>query len=402
MAGEKFYLRLLLTVERGAQSYEALYEYEGVQYPTYRAACIARGLAENDQEWIHCFDEAISFSTGTSLRILFLTAVKNRIITDPAAIWEKYKTSFCDDLLRRLERLPLATFPLPLSDPHLDYGLHLIETGLADGDQTLTEHHLPAPTFNWAVIHEILQGGRRIVNNQALADQMRASFNAEQLQSFNTIVSAITDSPQTAHFYLQGPGGTGKTFLYKALCYYYRAQGKTILCVASTGIAALLLPNGRTSHSQFKLPIDINALSTCGVTKQSRLGKLLARVDLIIWDEVPMQHKHCFMAVHRLLVDLRSVRGRNEPLFGGVPIILGGDFAQILPVVPNGSRTQVVDACLQQCFVWESLKRLRLRTNMRVRSGPEGYNNQPFIDWISSILYDPLLCGSVSIPDYIS
>jgi hypothetical protein len=35
MAGEKFYLRLLLTVERGAKSYKALYEYKGVRYPTY-------------------------------------------------------------------------------------------------------------------------------------------------------------------------------------------------------------------------------------------------------------------------------------------------------------------------------------------------------------------------------
>jgi hypothetical protein len=52
-----------------------------------------------------------------------------------------------------------------------------------------------------------------------------------------------------------------------------------------------------------------------------------------------MQHKYCFIAVHRLLVDLWSVIGPNEPLFGGVLIILGGDFAQILPVVPNGSRT---------------------------------------------------------------
>jgi hypothetical protein len=86
MAGEKFYLRLLLTVEQGAKSYKALYEYKGVRYPTYWAACVARGLAENDQEWIHYFNKAISFSTGTSLRILFLTTLKNRIIADPGAI----------------------------------------------------------------------------------------------------------------------------------------------------------------------------------------------------------------------------------------------------------------------------------------------------------------------------
>src|SRR5258708_36190828 len=56
---------------------------------------------------------------------------------------------------------------------------------------------------------------------------------------FQEIVRAVTDDPQTAHFYLQGPGGTGKTFLYQTLCHYYRSQGKTLLCFASTVIADL-------------------------------------------------------------------------------------------------------------------------------------------------------------------
>ena len=55
-----------------------------------------------------------------------------------------------------------------------------------------------------------------------------------------------------------------------------------------------------------------------------------------------MQHKYCFEAVHRMLMDVRS----NDALFGGVPTIFGGDFAQILPVVPRGSRADIVGACL--------------------------------------------------------
>jgi ATP-dependent DNA helicase PIF1 len=57
-----------------------------------------------------------------------------------------------------------------------------------------------------------------------------------------------------------------------------------------------------------------------------------------------MQHKYCFEVVHRLLVDLRSII--DDILFGGVPVILGGDFAQILPVVPRGSRADIIIACL--------------------------------------------------------
>ena len=67
------------------------------------------------------------------------------------------------------------------------------------------------------------------------------------------------------------------------------------------------------------------------ISKQSDLAELLRRVRLIIWDEAPMQHKYNITAVHRTLCDVRE----NDEFFGGVPIVFGGDFAQILPVVPQ-------------------------------------------------------------------
>jgi hypothetical protein len=50
VSGERYYLRLLLTVVCGLRSFADLYLVEGVRYPMYQAACIACGLAENDQE----------------------------------------------------------------------------------------------------------------------------------------------------------------------------------------------------------------------------------------------------------------------------------------------------------------------------------------------------------------
>ena len=67
-----------------------------------------------------------------------------------------------------------------------------------------------------------------------------------------------------------------------------------------------------------------------------------------------MQYKYCFEVVYRLLTDLRSVT--DDLLFGGVPVILGGDFAQILPVIKRGSRPEIVRACLQMSFIWPRLK----------------------------------------------
>ena len=60
-----------------------------------------------------------------------------------------------------------------------------------------------------------------------------------------------------------------------------------------------------------------------------------------------MQHKYCFEAVHRTLTDIPS---NDRSLFGGAPTVFGDDFAQILPVVPRGSRADVVNACLQRSF----------------------------------------------------
>jgi hypothetical protein len=272
----------------------------------------------------------------------------------------------------------------------------LLGLGLTDLQKTLTDVGLPKNVFDWTVSHRIADQQVDIARETSLTTAMQAQLNPDQRSCFETIVTAITNDPQTAHFYLQGPGGTGKTFLYQTLCHYYRSQGKTVLCVASTGIAALLLPDGRTSHSQFRIPLELNESSISTITKTSRLGAYLRSIDLIIWDEVPMQHKYCFEVVHRLMVDLRSVA--DDVLFGGVPVVLGGDFAQILPVVPHGSRTEIVRACLQRTWIWPRLRRLSLRINMRVRNDPSELD---FIDWISRLPYDPSLNGQITLPPFI-
>ncbi len=396
IAGERYYLRALLTVVRAPTCFADLLMYRGVRYDSYHAACVARGLAENDQEWFNCFDEAILFAGGRGLRTLFLTGLRFRHIADPLAIWEQYKDEMCYDLLRTLQRGQMD-FPLPLLRPELDYGLFLLGRGLADQQKGLKDFKLPLPVWDWGRAHDRATNQHDPIAETALAVKMQSQLNTDQLSCFNTIVTAIADDPQTAQFYLQGPGGTGKTFLYKTLCHYYRGLGTSVLCVASTGIAALLLPSGQTSHSQFKIPIDLHEASTCNVSKNSALAQVLKRVGLIIWDEVPMQHKYCFEAVHRLLTDLRSTS--DDILFGGIPAILGGDFAQILPVVVNGSRADIVQACLQRSFVWPLLKRLYLRTNMRVRNGP--FDPQ-FVNWLGQLSFDPTLNGLITLPLFVS
>lgn len=138
--------------------------------------------------------------------------------------------------------------------------------------------------------------------------------------------------------------------------------------MASSGVASLLLPKGRIAHSRFKIPVDINENSLCDVKRGTILAELLQNTALIIWDEAPMTHRHCFEALDRTLRDILSETcPANEIIpFGGVPVVLGGDFRQILPVVPKGSRSAIIDASITNSKLWRHVSMLSLNINMRL------------------------------------
>lgn len=77
-----------------------------------------------------------------------------------------------------------------------------------------------------------------------------------------------------------------------------------------------------------------------------------------------MQHKHCVEAVDRTLRDIRD----NPNPFGGITVVLGGDFRQILPVVPKGVREEIVSASLRRSYLWDEIQVLTLNLNMRLNT----------------------------------
>lgn len=83
-------------------------------------------------------------------------------------------------------------------------------------------------------------------------------------------------------FFVDGPGGTGKTFLYNLLLAKVRSEGEIALAVASSGIAALLLDGGRTAHSMFKIPINISERSTCAISVNSPLADIIRKSKVVI------------------------------------------------------------------------------------------------------------------------
>jgi hypothetical protein len=241
---------------------------------------------------------------------------------------------------------------------------------------------MPLPDHAWdnevenPLIGEQLNYNRD--HERTLAEGRIMQLNTEQHHAYNQIISSVES--QAGHtFFLNGPGGTGKTFVYNTVCNVVRGNGWIVLCVASSGIAALLLRGGRTAHSMFKIPISINQDSTCPIPKEGRLASLIRATRLIIWDEITMQHRHAAEAVDRTCRDILGVRDRN---FGGITVVFGGDFQQILPVVYKGTREDVVSASLLRSVLWTDIKILKLTQNTRGASDP---NVQAFSSWLLDI-----------------
>ena len=365
-SGERFYLRLLLTCVRGAKGWNDLYSFEGVEHPSFKHACIARGLLEDDHEWSQCLEEARHMQTGAQLRHLFVTILRDCCPSDPRALWDTFWPHICDDLAHKLQHD--AHIQQPSQDEVHDYGLYLIDNLLSDTGKRLHDwDSMPQVVRDWGC-----HLGNRLIQEQrdydeddqhANAAQHIANLNPDQQAAFDRTISAVMN--QTGEiFFLHGPGGTGKTYLYNTLCYQLRSQHKIVLCVASSGIAALLLKGGRTAHSCFKIPIPCHESSMCNIPKHSHLADLIRITDLVIWDEAPMQHRHIIEAVDR---SFRDVCDSDKP-FGGHTIIFGGDFQQTLPVIVRGSRAQIVGACIQCSVLWRSITILHLHQNMRLNT----------------------------------
>ncbi|GMP95374.1 hypothetical protein CsSME_00044449 [Camellia sinensis var. sinensis] len=383
--GERFYLRLLLIVVKGPKSFQSLRTVDNVVHDTFKLACIARGLLEDDEEWIQCLKEAVVIKTGYQLRRLFSIILTQCSPLNPYALWNQFSTHICDDLAHKI--CTLFVISKPTEAQIEDYGLHLLNQMLHESGKSLIDFPpMPQPTANWSAV----VGNRLIVEHQQLQSEAEHAdpqitidcLNNGQRNAYNIITSSVFQNKGTV-FFLNGGAGTGKTFLYNTIALKCRSLGHIVVTVASSGIASLLLVGGRTAHSTFSIPLDVLENSLCGFSKQSLQAELFRETKLIIWDEVPMQHRHCVEAVDRTLRDICD----SEKPFGGITVVLGGDFRQILPVIPKGVREQIVNASLRHSVLWKHIYILTLDLNMRLNH--EGHENANFANFLMEIGTNP-------------
>ena len=382
--GERFFLRMLLTAVRGAISFDDLRTVNGVLHPDFKSACVALGLLESDEEWHRTLEEAAAFQTGSQLRWLFVCILLNCHPADPLKLWNDHHPHLSDDCRHLL--MTKYGIDNPSDEQVKSLALSFIRELLQKNDSDLDEHHLPSPAHEFEPVRTLTE---RLIHDQRNYDvalllekvhRDSAQLNAEQRIAYDSICDAV-DAGNGGVFFLDGFGGTGKTFVINLTLAKVRSEGKIALSVASSGIAATLLDGGTTAHSRFKIPIDIDVDSTCNIPAQSPLAQLIRESSLVFWDEAVMQHRYVFEAVDRTFRDVRQ----DDRLFGGVVMCFCGDFRQILPIIPKGTRGQIVAASLKNSSFWQHIRVLRLTDNMRLlhpdlqpaeRDQQENFGNQ--------------------------
>jgi len=138
------------------------------------------------------------------------------------------------------------------------------------------------------------------------ADELQAqiaSLNTEQRVVFDAVTEAVRDeSGNDRLFFVDGPGGSGKTYLLNLLANTILSEGGTVVSCAYTGLAASLLVKGRTSHSVFGIPAeDVDETTESNLRLQSRDCRELRDCSIIIWDEIGQSSKGQLGLVDRLL-----------------------------------------------------------------------------------------------------
>lgn len=150
--------------------------------------------------------------------------------------------------------------------------------------------------------------------------------------------------------FLTGPAGSGKTYLLNSFIAYLKQQRISYAVTASTGIAATHL-GGRTIHSWSGIGIKehMTEKDVQKMLKKPLMRQRLTKTDILIIDEVSMLHAHQLDLINKIL---RYARNSWEP-FGGMQVVLAGDFFQLPPVKKSGGDRSV--QFVNQSQTWKDM-----------------------------------------------
>ncbi|KAF5559359.1 atp-dependent dna helicase pif1 [Fusarium napiforme] len=182
-------------------------------------------------------------------------------------------------------------------------------------------------------------------------DSTAATAYAQQQDLLDLIMSG-------RNVFFTGSAGCGKSTVLKAAVKKLRAQGKVVHITAPTGRAALGV-NGVTTWSYMGWITDAMKLPVSKLKSDAQfrptVKKRMEETDVLIIDEISMVENHHFQRMNECLKSARcwsfqhNDYSPNAPAFGGIQLLVTGDFCQLPPVKPFencmycGSRT-IADA----------------------------------------------------------
>ena len=171
----------------------------GVILPSFKQACIALGLVEDDSEWDMCLEEASHSSMPRQLRQLFANVLIYCNPSNPSALLEKYLNYLGDDFTGNiLEKVAKAVEDI------------LIQFRMSWNSIP----GLPPVTFTEASPNPVLD---EVYEDMSHCVSAASPLNAGQQCAFDAIVRSLDPASDTKVFFVDGPGGTGKTFLYNKI-----------------------------------------------------------------------------------------------------------------------------------------------------------------------------------------
>ncbi|XP_073995589.1 uncharacterized protein [Rhodnius prolixus] len=236
---ECFYLRLLLVNVTGPLSFQDIRKVDGQQYPTYKDACLALGLLEDDNHWDSMLAEAALNCTGTQIRLLFAIVLTTCFPARAQMLWDNHKDSMTDDILYR-HRTRCNDLTISFSEAMYNEALIAIEDlCIAIANLPISHFGMGSPNrsasdllntdMNRELQYDTVQMASIVSRNVPL-------LNDEQKIIYDRIMLAVS-AGQGGFFFLDAPGGTGKTFLISLLLAEIRSKNGIALAVASSGIA---------------------------------------------------------------------------------------------------------------------------------------------------------------------
>ncbi|XP_016192790.1 uncharacterized protein LOC107633703 [Arachis ipaensis] len=216
-SGELYYLRLLLNIVKGPTTYADIRTYNGVIYSSFRDACYARGLLDDDKEYIDAIEEASHWGSCHYLRRLFATLLWSNSMVRPEVVWKKTAILLSDGILHD-HRVMFSLHDLLFSEEELkDLTVIDVEQILNSNGKTLHDYPtMPFPSRDTdhlrtrnKMIFDELNYDRVLLEKQP--NDCLSKLTAEQKGVYDKIMSS-TDSQHGRVFFFVWPWRYRKNF----------------------------------------------------------------------------------------------------------------------------------------------------------------------------------------------